>query len=945
MIAARIGQYEVTSKLGEGGMGEVWRATDARLGREAALKVLPEDFAADPERLARFEREARVLASLNHPNIATLYGLESAPVIPSERGAAGPERVEGSPEATSASGPDEPLEMSGDPSTRHPDGRLAQDDSRAVTFLVMELVEGEDLAQRIARGPVPVDEAITIARQVADALEAAHEAGIVHRDLKPANIRIRPDGTVKVLDFGLAKSWESESAASGLSLSPTVTSQHTRAGVILGTAAYMSPEQARGKPVDKRSDIWAFGVVLWEMLTGRTLFEGEMVTDVLANVLKEDVDWSLLPASTPAGLRRLLRRCLARQPAERIRDIGDVRWELAEIARSGGGAAAATVEEPAAERPRWRAALPWVAGAVLGVVATALTAGWLRPAPKPPRAVRSFVLAPENAQFDFRAAVGGPVLSPDGTKLVFAARDDSGGSSLWVRPLDSLSAQPLGGTEGAFFPFWSPDSRWVGYFVKGKLQKIDASGGPPETLCEAPAGRGGSWSSEGMIVFAPDVFGGLLRVSAAGGVPSPISALDASKQQTSQRWPVFLPDGRHFLYWGGSPLNSGEVQTDGIYVGSLEGNDPKFLFPADSNALYSPPGYLLFLRAQTLMVQPFDAEGLTLSGDAFPVAESIANPQNYRLGDFSVSQEGTLVYQTGETGLTQVEVRDSAGRQIGTVGESAAIDSLRLSPGGAILAEQVSDARSKNVDLWLVDLERGVRTRFTFEPGLEISPAWSPSGDRIAFSANPGGHLDLFVKNANGAGQAETLVESEVTKFINDWSPDGLELAVTALDPHSKTVADIWIIPLSGDHAPKPFLATPFNESNAVFSPNGHWLAYQSDESGRMEIFVTPYPGPGGKWQVSQNGGAEPEWRRDGGALYFRSPDNVISEVAVTDRGAAVEVGTPKDLFQVPAIANSGTGRTFDVAPDGSRFFVLRPIQSTAAPLTLVTHWTSALRK
>ncbi|MEJ2190252.1 MAG: protein kinase, partial [Acidobacteriota bacterium] len=460
MIGATISHFRITEKLGEGGMGEVWAAEDVRLGREVALKLLPENFAEDAERHARFEREAKVLASMNHPNIATLYGLE------------------------------------------HLDDRHA---------LVMELVEGEGLDERIERGPLPTDEALSIALQVAEALEAAHENGIVHRDLKPANVMIRSDGTVKVLDFGLAKAWEEQAADGSLSLSPTITSNQSKAGVILGTAAYMSPEQARGKSVDKRADIWAFGVVLFEMLTGRRLFEGEMVTDVLANVLKQEVDWDLLPEETPPRLRRLLDRCLERQPKERIRDIGDVRWHLAETLRTGDEPDQPLAGTETALPSRHRVAIGWVAGVVIGSLAAVLAWWVLQPAGEAQRTIRSQIVAPEELAFDFRADVGGPVLSPDGSKLVFAARDDSGDRSLWIRPLDSLSAQKLGGTEGASFPFWSPDSRWVAFFVTGKLRKIDVSGGPPETVCEAPNGRGGSWSQEGAIVFAPEVFGGLAR--------------------------------------------------------------------------------------------------------------------------------------------------------------------------------------------------------------------------------------------------------------------------------------------------------------------------------------------------------------------------------------------------------------------------------------------------
>ncbi len=893
MIGTQLGSYEVTAMLGEGGMGTVWRAKDTNLGREVALKLLPDTFADDPDRHARFEREAKLLASLNHPGIAVLYGLEHV----------------GSQHA-----------------------------------LVMELVEGEGLDELIARGPLPVAETLPIALQIAEALEAAHEAGIVHRDLKPANVRIRPDGAVKVLDFGLAKAWE---AGDGVELthSPTITKADTAAGVILGTAAYMSPEQARGRPVDKRADIWAFGVVLWEMLAGRQMFEGETVTDVLASVLRQEIDWTLLPPATPAGLRRLIERCLERRPAERIRDMGDVRWELAEIQRTGGTISPSTGEDAAAGPQRRRSVLPWVLGTAAGLgIAAVLGLTVLRPHTEPPT-VSSYIVPPHSAAFDFRASVGGPILSPDGSKLVFPARDASGRSSLWIRPLDSLTAQPLAGTEGAFFPFWAPDSHWVGFFVPGSLRKIDVRGGPPQTVCDATSGRGGAWSRDGVIVFAPDVFGGLQSVPAVGGEPKPLSELDTSKQQTSQRWPAFLPDGRHFLYWGGRPLNSGEVLTDGIYVASLDDSNPTFLLPADSNAVYTAPGYLLFLRSQALMAQPFAAAKLKLTGEAVPIAERIANPQNYRRGDFSASQEGTLVYLTGETGLTQTVWMDSAGRELGTVGKPAAIDGLRLSPDGKLLVEQESDARSKNVDLWIVDIARDVRTRFTFEPGLELSPAWSPDGRKIAYTANPKSQLDLYVKEANGAGQAQPLVESEVSMYASDWSPDGKSLAVSAIDPHGKTVADIWIVSMEGEHTAKPFLATRFFETGARFSPDGRWLAYQSNESGRNEVYLTPFPGPGGKWQVSQGGGEEPAWRHDGGALFYRSSEGALLEAGLTFKGAAVEVGTPRQLFKAPPNVGSGTARSFAVAPGGDRFLFLEPIETAATPLTLITNWTSALKR
>ena len=914
MIGSRLGPYEISAQIGEGGMGLVFKARDFQLGREVALKVLPEGFTQDAERLARFEREAKLLASLNHPNIAQIYGLETSGGSPA---------------------------------------------------LVMELVEGPTLAERLAPGSLSIAESLSIARQIAEALEEAHEKGIVHRDLKPQNVKASIEGKVKVLDFGLAKAMEPAGAASSsgpggvagagavnLTHSPTLTSPAlgTMQGVILGTAAYMAPEQARGLGVDKRADLWALGVILFEMLSGRRLFEGELVTDVLAGVLKQEIDWSALPPETPPALRRLLRRCLERKPENRIRDAGDVRWELDEIARTGGEEAAATVAPSAAEVvarrvPVWR----WLAAAGLGLalgLGAAFALGWLGPRQAPARSVKSYLLPPEKTSFAFRPSLGGPALAPDGTKLVFSASDDSGRTSLWVRPLDSTGARELTGTEDASYPFWSPDSRWVGFFVPGKLRKIDVTGGPPETVCDAASGRGGSWSPGGVIVFSPQVFSGLQRVSAAGGTPVALSELDAGRSQTSQRWPVFLPDGRHFLYWAGVPLNSAADQGDGIFVGSIDGGKTEFLLPTDSDALYAPPGYLLFLREGLLMAQGFDASERRLRGDAFPIAEQVANPQNYRLGDFSVSQEGTLVYQTGEAGLSQIVRLDAKGSVVGEVGEPASIDGIRLSPDGTRLAIQISDARSKNVDLWIAELSRNVLTRFTFEPGLEISPVWSPDGTRIAYSSNNNGRsLDVFVKAASGAGEPKALVKSEMTKYPSDWSSDGRYLALTAVDPHGTTKSDIWIAPVEGGGAPSSFLATPFNERSAVFSPDGRWLAYQSDASGTDQVYLTPFPGPGGKWQISQNGGRRAVWRRDGRALDFEGPDGTLFEVEVTAKEGAIEVGNPVARMKLAQFVTSGNSAAYELEAAGRGVLAIRQVENSSMPLTLVTNWTAALKR
>ncbi len=890
----RLGPFEILAPLGAGGMGEVVRARDTRLGREVALKFLPADFASDPERHARFEREAKLLASLNHPHIAALYGLE------------------------------------------HLDGQHA---------LVMELAEGEGLDERIARGPVPVEDAIPLASQIAEALEAAHEKGIVHRDLKPANVKVRPDGTVKVLDFGLAKAWEEPGANSDPALSPTITGHHTRAGVILGTAAYMSPEQARGKPVDKRADIWAFGCVLYEMLTGERTFGGDTMTDVIAGVVTREPDWAALPDSVSPRTRHALQRCLEKDPRRRFRDIGDARFELEEGMHPSGAEPPAPAQAPAAAAlPARRATLPWIAAALALVLAVGFAVAYLRSGGAPARSVRSYVLPPEKTFFVFNGATGGAVLSPDGTRLVYAAADGSGRKLLWVRPLDSLTAQPLEGTDGASYPFWSPDSRSVGFFVPGKLKKIDTFGGPPQAVCDAISGRGGTWSAAGVIVFAPDVYGGLARVASAGGASTPITKPDSGHGQTSQRWPVFLPDGRHFVYWAGNPTASAQ-ETRGIYAGALEQSEQRYVLQTDSGAIYAPPGYLLYLRDQSLMAQPFDAGGVKLKGEAFPVAEEVSSPESYRLGRFSASQEGTLVFLTGQNERFQAVRLNSTGGQIGAVGDPALISMVRLSPDGRMLAEQVQDPQTKNVDIWLLDLARGVRTRFTFDPGADLNPVWSADGGRIVWSSNAKGHFDLYAKSASGAGDMQTILASDADKFVTDWSRDGRFLAVTQLDPGGKTGADVWIVPLSGDRKPFAFVATPFSEGDAVFSPDGRWLAYESNESGKPEIYVTPFPQAGGKWQVSQGGGVTPSWRDDGRGLYYKTPDGKLMEASVASKGSALEVGTPTEFSKTQLSDTGPTFWTYAVPPKGDSVLVLRAERTAPVPLTLVTHWTEGLKR
>ncbi|MGO9642642.1 MAG: protein kinase domain-containing protein [Candidatus Acidiferrales bacterium] len=898
----KLGPYEIVAPLGAGGMGEVYRARDIKLGREVALKVLPDVFAAEAERLGRFHREAQLLASLNHPGIASIYGFE---------------------------------------------------DSGKVHAFVMELVEGPTLADRVNKGAIPVGEALAIAKQICEALEYAHERGIVHRDLKPANVKVTPEGAVKVLDFGLAKALETQDSGVNISNSPTLSIAATRAGMILGTAAYMAPEQAKGRPADRRADIWAFGCVLYEMLSGKQPFSGETISDTLAEVLKVDPDWNALPADTPASIQRLLRRCLAKDPKQRLQAIGEARIMIEQTLNPSAQVSGTSIVTPfgeavavqGAEIQPWRRTLPWAVAAILFITTVICATLLWREASVPVRSVRSYILPPEQTTFAFQAAVGTPVISPDGRRLVFAALDGAGKRMLWVRELDSLSSRPLEGSQGASFPFWSPDSLSVGYFASGKLMKVDVSGGPAQTVCDAPNGRGGTWSAEGVIVFAPKVNGSLEQVPAAGGSPTALVQVDKTGQQLTLRWPVFLPDGNHFLYWSGNPFSMSSAGINGIYVGSLDGKERQFLFPADSDALYAPPGYLLFLRGETLMAQPFDASALKLTGDAIPIAEHVGNPEKFRFGHFSVSQHGELVYEESEADRSQIVWMDASGKQLSTLGEPGILGALRLSPDGKTLAESVQDPQSSNYDLWLVDLARGVRTRFTFDPAAHLYPAWSPDGTKIAFSSTSAGNLSIYEKAANGTGTIEPLIEEASEKILSDWSRDGRYIAYSRLDTQEGGGLGIWILPLFGDKKPFPLIQSQFNQLSPSFSPDGKWLAYSSDESGRREVFVVSFPEGGGKWQVSSGGGSQPRWRADGKELFYLSEDNKLVAVEIQEKGGSLEIGNTQTLFQATGPPGT-TGASYDFTSDGKKFVVaLTSAPSSAQPITLVTNWPVSVKK
>jgi len=897
MIGTRLAHFEVIAKLGEGGMGAVYRATDTKLGREVAVKILPELFAQSPDRLARFTREARVLASLNHPNIAAIYGVE--------------ERA-----------------------------------------LILELVEGPTLAERIAQGPIPIEDALPIARQVAEAVEYAHEKGVVHRDLKPANVKIAgPEtgqaGRVKVLDFGLAKAMAGGDAISGSAeSSPTLTMQATLAGVIMGTAAYMSPEQAKGKAVDRRADIWAFGVLLVEMLTGQRMYSGETVSETLASVIKDAPDLSKLPAATPAAIRRLLRQCLEKDPQWRLQSIGDARVAIRE-AESGPAieeAPAAAPPMPAAPRPWWRS---WTAAAAIAstVAFAALSAIHFREKPAELPVVRFDVGPPGGFRFaTFSAGPSNGSLSPDGRRMAFSAASADGKSQLWVRSLDALAAQPLAGTDGGTVQCWSPDSRSIAFAAEGKLKRIDATGGPALTLADAPTARGASWSKEGVIVFAPIANGPLARVSSAGGAASPVTKLDASRHEASHRYPWFLPDGRHFLYEAGQ--NSGADHVT-VRLGSLDSSESKVLMDANSGAIYAQ-GYLLFLRGSTLMAQPFNAAKLALAGDAAPVAEHVRHIFNpaASLGLFDASANGLLAYHAGaDTGGLRLARMDRNGKRLSTVGDPGTLGIMQLSPDGKNAAISVTEG--SNTDIWIYDLARGLHTRFTFDTATELAPVWSADGKSIVFSSDRKGHSDLYRKAADGSG-AETLLYSDgLDKRPSSWSPDGKFLLYSTQGGATGTI-DVWTLPLAAGAKPYPLIQTQFNEVNGQFSPDGRWVAYQSDESGRAEIYVIPFhaqgDAPGGKRQVSTAGGTIPRWRRDGKELFYVAPGGKLMAAEVDAKGGSFEPGKETALFDGIL---TGLGFSYDVGPDGKSFLVeLLPEQTTGVePITVVQNWTAGLGK
>jgi serine/threonine protein kinase len=898
---AILGSYDIIAALGAGGMGEVYRARDTKLGREVAIKILPETFAQDPERLARFQREAQILAALSHPHIGGIHGL---------------------------------------------------DEAIGIRFLVLELVSGESLAQRLSRGALPVDEALAVARQLVDALEAAHDKGIVHRDLKPANIMLTDDGQVKVLDFGLAKVETPAASSGGMTHSPTLTFAATQAGVILGTAAYMSPEQAKGRPADKRSDVWAFGCVLFELLTGKRAFEGDDVSDTLAAILRGEPDWAALPAGVPPHIGALLKRCVAKDRKARVPDLSVVRFMLDEPV----AVAAPRVEtaDPASARRSTRALRAWQAATALSLLTVVAGAVWYgsRTA-TPAKVTRFFVTPPDKSSFVIAERPGAAaIISPDGSTLAFTAKDASGKTLLWIRPIDSLTAQPLPGTDEASYPFWAPDSRSLAYSMRTKLMKVAATGGPPQTLCSflgpTVVGRGGSWNKDGVIVFNNGPGEPLYRVAAAGGDASRVWPLPAD--HAAQVFPSFLPDGDHVLF-----MADGVTQeASGIYVGSMRTGAIKRLFGADTGAVFSPhDGHLLFVRQGTLLAQPFDVTTLATTGDPVPVAQNVESSAVPNVVAFAVSGTGVLSYGIGtapSAGLRLVWV-DRRGKVLSTVGVAANYQGVALSPDGTRLATHRHEAQGGG-DIWITEFARGTTSRFTFDASQDnSSPVWSPDGSEIAFSSRRNGKFGLYRKPANNSGSEQLLLERTTPMRPTSWSPDGRSIVFGSVE--GATLQDIWVLTLA-DRTARPFRQTPFNEGDAHVSPDGRWLAYQSAESGRSEIYVRPFPSGSTQWQISSEGGGFPAWRADGRELFYlaRSAAQLFA-VSLVLGPSAIEPGSVEELYSDRfASYNSGGGHPYSnwaPAADGQRFLVARASALTdgVTPDTVAVaiNWAEGLRK
>lgn len=890
----RLDPYEIVLPLGVGGMGEVYRARDTKLGRDVALKIPPEAFAADAERIGRFEREAKLLASLNHPNIAAIYGFE---------------------------------------------------DSGEVRALVMELVEGVTLAERLAKGPIPLDDALAISKQLCEGLEYAHERGIVHRDLKPANVKITPDGKVKILDFGLAKALEGEAVAGDPSLSPTVSHLATHAGIILGTAAYMAPDQAKGKVVDRRADIWAFGCVIFEMLTGKQAFSGETVTDVLASLVKDEPDWGRLPARTPGRLRELLIRCLRKDPRQRLQSIGEARIAIEEILSGASQAPTflAGPPEPQSRALASKVVLPWVLVAVLSIIVAIVAVAYLRSTMRGPDAsyVTTLDVSPPEGVASAPRDSTGLALSPDGRRLVFMGAK-GGVEQLYLRSMDQAEAKPMAGTEGAASPFFSPDGQWIGFFADGKLEKISVGGGAPLILCDSPNQRGGTWASDGTIIFSPDFASGLMRVSAAGGKPQPLISPDAAKGERTYRWPDVLPNRKGVIFTIGSAGKPASYDDAEIAVYSFETRQIRTLTHAGM-ARYSPSGYLICSRAGTLSAIAFDQERLEGAGEPIQLSQSVAGDPSSGTGYFAISAGGTMAYLRGSANLlnTVLVLVDRKGEPKVLPLPPRQYNTPRFSPDGKRLALAIGDMSGGQSDIWTYDLGTGNLNRLTFNSDNSY-PLWSPDGSQIAFESTRD-REGIYVKHADGSGAEQGLLTTQVNPIQPDaWSPNGQLIAFTR---RSSTGGDLGTLAAGGGGPQSTFQTNAFG---ATFSPDSNFIAYSSFQAGKYQVFVKAYPGAAGEWQVSVDNGSYPKWRRDGKEiLYYDYERNRIMVVEVQTR-PSFHADSPRVLFNLPPfqyIMQTTPAVNFDVSPDGQKFAFVRLSGAVQAPsVSVVMNFPAEIR-
>jgi len=887
--------YRLVEKIGEGGMGLVWKAVDTTLDREVAVKILPDAFASDPDRVSRFEREAKLLASLNHPNIATIHGFH---------------------------------QVSG------------------VMFLAMELVEGQDLAQKLSSGPLPLEQALGFALQIADALQNAHDNGVVHRDLKPANVRLTVDGKVKVLDLGLAKAFEPDlqgGPAHSLSLSPTMTSAGTVAGVLLGTAAYMSPEQARGQAADRRSDVWAFGCVLFEMLGGRQTFEGGTASDTLASVLMSEPNWKTLPSDTPPPIRRVLRRCLNKDADQRLHHIADARLDIREALEGGEEVEARhSAATPAPSTPVWLRLLPWalfLLAAVVAIRGAATTA----PA-APAETLNLSVPIPAGVRLH-DDQFGTIAVSQDGKSLVFVGIRDNE-RFLYLRKLDQADAIELAGTEDATTPFFSPNGEWIAFFAENKLKKVNVQGGRPVTLTDSVgANRGATWGGDDVIVMSAHYTEPLKKIPGAGGDPVPLTTLDTERKERTHRWPEFIPGTDVVLFTAqtmDSPEFYDDARIDAVHVGTGE---RRTVFENASLARYVTSGHLVFAREGFLFAVAFDVEKLEATSAPVPVIENVMGSRNSGVVHAGYASNGLLAYIEGQSQARR-RVLNRRSFDGGVEPIPVPVDGYlqpALSPDGQQLA--VAIASETHFDIWTYDMTRETVTRLTFE-GDNSLPVWSPDGKRIAFLSMRDGAAATFVTDSDGSGQAELLLPADWRPDVGavapqSWTADGRYMTITSSDRNGPNIV---VLPLGEETEPIPFLETPFAEIQSNFSPDGKWIAYGSDESGTVEVYVRPFPGPGGRWQISIDGGHEPKWTADGRRIFFRSGRQLLAVEVDTREG--FRVSRPRVLLD-GLHPYSGTDQVYTLAPDGESAIFVEPVDSGSSPerITVVVNWLDELSR